>query len=128
MNEVLVGVNWLAVLVGFVASFLLGWLWYSPRVFGTKWATGVGVSLECDGVIPVFAMITQALGTLCLSWLIGITVAGNAFYTTALLLATIVLLVVSNGKYAQKGNAAIAIEASYILVMGIIMVACQWIL
>ena len=31
-------VNWLAVGVGTVAAFMVGWLWYSPLLFGKKWA------------------------------------------------------------------------------------------
>ena len=34
MGEITSGVNWLAVTVGAVAAFLLGWLWYSPKLFG----------------------------------------------------------------------------------------------
>ena len=35
MNELVDGVSWLAVGIGAFASFLLGWLWYSPTLFGT---------------------------------------------------------------------------------------------
>jgi hypothetical protein len=38
MEEITANVNWLAVIVGAVLSFVLGWLWYSPKLFGTKWA------------------------------------------------------------------------------------------
>jgi hypothetical protein len=125
MNELIEGVNWTAVLVGFVVSYLLGWFWYSPQLFGIKWAKGVGVSLEGDSVMPVFAMVTQAFGTFCLAWLVGITATNNALFTIILILTTIIFLIISNGKYAQKSNAAVAIEASYILVMGIVMIVCQ---
>src|SRR5215467_8048812 len=32
-------INWLAVIVAGIAYFLLGGLWYSKILFGTKWAT-----------------------------------------------------------------------------------------
>jgi len=32
-------VNWLAVLVASIAYFMLGGLWYSKALFGSKWAT-----------------------------------------------------------------------------------------
>lgn len=35
--NVTVNVNYLAILVASVASFLLGWLWHSPMVFGKMW-------------------------------------------------------------------------------------------
>jgi hypothetical protein len=36
MNELTYGVSWLAVGAGFVLSFILGWLWYSPKLFGKQ--------------------------------------------------------------------------------------------
>ena len=32
-------INWLAVIVASVAYFMIGGLWYSKMLFGTKWAT-----------------------------------------------------------------------------------------
>ncbi len=128
MNELSAGVSWAAVVAGFVLSFLLGWLWYSPRVFGRTWAQGVGVQMNDAGKLPAFAMVTQALGTFGLAWLFGITATKNALLTIILVLLTLILLIVSNGKYAQKSNVAVAIEAGYILAMGIIMFICQAVL
>ena len=34
MGELTTGVSWLAVIVGAVASFLLGWLWYMQNYSG----------------------------------------------------------------------------------------------
>ena len=125
MCELTADVNWIAVIVGFVLSFVLGWLWYSPKLFGKQWAEGVGVSLADGKEMPMCAMITQALGTFCLSWLFGITAGREALLTIVLILVTIILIVVSNGKFAKKSNAAIRIEATYILAMGVIMFLCQ---
>ena len=38
-------VSWIAVVVGTIVSFLVGWAWYSPKLFGKKWAEGSGVKL-----------------------------------------------------------------------------------
>ncbi|MEJ6500328.1 MAG: hypothetical protein QNL16_04010 [Rhodobacterales bacterium] len=38
MMEITSGVSWSGVVAGAVASFLLGWLWFSPMLFGKKWA------------------------------------------------------------------------------------------
>lgn len=118
-------VSWLAVLVGFVLSFMLGWLWYSPKMFGKPWAEGVGVDLADGSEMPVIAMATQALGTLCLAWFVGVTTANGALPVMLLTFAVLILLIVSNGKYAQKTNIAVAIEGSYIAAMGLIMLSCQ---
>jgi hypothetical protein len=127
MGELTHGVSWIAVIVGFVVSFLVGWLWYSPVLFGKKWAEGVGVELGGAGSMPAGAMITQVLATFGLAWLFGITAAKNALLTIILVLVTIILFIVSNGKYVKKSNAAVAIEALYILVMGVIMFIFQMI-
>lgn len=30
-------INWFAVIIASVSSFILGWLWYSPLLFGKAW-------------------------------------------------------------------------------------------
>ena len=35
MSEITTNVNWVAVVVGAVLAYLLGWLWYSPKLFGS---------------------------------------------------------------------------------------------
>jgi hypothetical protein len=39
-------INWIAVLVAAVASFLLGGLWYSPLLFGKAWQREAGLTDE----------------------------------------------------------------------------------
>ena len=128
MGELTQGVSWVAVIVSFVLAFLLGWLWYSPMLFGKKWASGVGISLDEGGPFPVFAMVSQAMATFGLAWLFGITAAGEALFTIVLILLTLILFIVSNGKFAQKSNTAVAIEGGFIFAMGVIMLICQAIL
>ena len=128
MNELSMGVNWTAVIVGFVLAFLLGWLWYSEKLFGPKWAAGVGVTISKDMPFPAAAMLTQALSTFGLSWLFGITAAKEHLLTICLIVVTIILFIVSNGKFAQKSNSAITIEAGYIFAMAVILFLAQAIL
>ncbi len=45
MSELTNGVSWAAVFAGAVVAFLVGWFWYSARLFGKGWAEGVGVEL-----------------------------------------------------------------------------------
>jgi hypothetical protein len=40
------GINYLAVLVATVLSFLLGWLWYSPLLFAKPWMAEMGFTKE----------------------------------------------------------------------------------
>ena len=64
MGEITNGVSWLAVIVGAVLSFLLGWQWYSPKLFGEKWAAGSGVKMGSGDQMPAGAMASQAIGLL----------------------------------------------------------------
>ena len=42
MLEALAAINWLAVVAATVALYVLGGLWYSPALFGSRWRAGVG--------------------------------------------------------------------------------------
>lgn len=125
MGEITANVNWIAVTAGFVLAFALGWLWYSPALFGLKWAQGVGVTFEDGSGPPAAAMITQAIGTFLLAWVIGITAVTDALLTAILIVLAIVFLVVAGGFFAHKSNYAIAVESSYVVAMAVIMIVCQ---
>ena len=38
--------NYVAILVATVMSFLIGWLWYSPLLFGKPWMEAMGLTQE----------------------------------------------------------------------------------
>ncbi len=128
MEEITANVNWIAVIAGFVLSFLLGWLWYSPKLFGTKWAEGVGVELGGAGGMPVAAMVTQAIATFLLAWLVGITAASDHLLTIILVIVAIAVFIYSGSKFANHSNYAANTQSGFIIVMGVIMIACQGIL
>ena len=128
MGELTIGVNWIAVIVGAVIAYILGWLWYSPKLFGTKWAEGVGVSLEEPTSPPLAPLITQAIGMFLFAWLVGVTAAHNALLTILLIIVTFIFLVAAAGLFAQKSCYAIGTEVGYIIAMAVIMITCQAIL
>ena len=39
-------INFLAVLVAALSSFVVGFVWYNPKVFGTIWMKEVGMTEE----------------------------------------------------------------------------------
>jgi hypothetical protein len=125
MNEITAGIDWIAVGVGTVAAFLLGWAWYSPMLFGKRWAEGVGLKLESAQAMPVAAMVAQLIATFLLAWVVGVTAAQNALATMILVMATIVLIVVANGLFAKKSGYAIAVESSFVAAMALVMVVVQ---
>ena len=57
MQEIIAGVSWAGVFVGAIAAFLVAWVWYSPKVFGTKWAEGSGVDIGEARDMPVGPLI-----------------------------------------------------------------------
>ena len=125
MGELTTGVSWLGVVIGAVASFMAGWLWYSPKLFGPKWAEGVGVEMGTAGEMPVAAMATQMVGLLLMSWFVGVTAASGALFTVILGTVAFTVLAYSGGLFAKKSNYACNVEAGYWIVALIIMIVCQ---
>ena len=123
MNELTMNVNWLAVGIGTVLSFMLGWLWYSPKVFGKKWAEGSGIELTDSSAMPVTPLIFQLLATFLLAWLIAITATQEALLTAILILLTVACFVATNSMFVKKSSTAIMIEVGFVLAMGIVMIA-----
>ena len=128
MEEITANVNWLAVIIGAILAYLLGWLWYSPALFGKTWAEGVGVALGSADQMPVGAMVMQAIGTLLLAWVVGVTAASNALMTFILIVLTIAVLVFAGGMFAKKSKAAVWIESGFVVAMTIVMFVVQAIL
>ena len=56
MGELTAGVNWLAVGISAVLSFGLGAVWFSPMLFGEKWAAGVGIEIGAGTAQPKAAL------------------------------------------------------------------------
>ena len=124
MDALLTDVNWLAVGLSGAVSFLVGWLWYSPKMFGVGWAEGVGVTLGGADRMPVAAMVSQLAGTLLMAWVIGVT-APLSMALTVLVVAMVLCLLVAAGHFVQKSRYAIATEAGFIVVMAVIMIGAQ---
>ena len=121
MQELTLNVNWLAVVVGFVLAFGLGFLWYSPKMFGKTWSEGVGAKAdETSGI--ALAMILQALGTFGFAWIVGITAASNHLLTIILITLAFAFLQAGTGKFSQHGGGAILAESGYTIAMAVIMI------
>lgn len=125
MGELMEGVNWLGVIVGAVISFLAGWLWYSPKLFGTKWAEGSHVKLGSANEMPVGAMIAQLVGLFLMSWLVGVTMANNAVWTAILATVAFAILAYSGSMFSQKTAYARVVDFGYWIVALVIMVIGQ---
>ena len=127
ITELTMNVNWLAVIVGAVLAYLLGWLWYSPVLFAKKWLEGIRIPVS-DNTPMMPAMITQAVGTFLLAWVIGITETTNSIFTAGLIALTIAVIIKANGLFSQKSKYAIMVEAGFIIAMVVVMVATHAVL
>jgi Protein of unknown function (DUF1761) len=102
-------VGWVSVIVGAVLSFLLGWLWYSPKLFGVKWAEGSGVKMDSAGKMPAEAMATQGIGLLMMSWFINVA-GGNAGLRALIAFG---VLAYSGHSFIGKSHYAKLVDAGY---------------
>lgn len=125
MAELTANVSWLGVIVGAIAAFLVGWLWYSEKLFGTRWAEGVGVELGSADQMPMGAMGAQALGLFLMSWFVGVTAANNALLTVILATVAFAVLAWSGGAFARKSVYSRNVEAGYWMAALAIMIVAQ---
>ncbi len=125
MSELTTGVSWLAIIIGAVVSFLAGWLWYSPMLFGPKWAKGVGVEMGTANDMPFAAMAAQFIGLLLMSWFVGVTAVSDALATVVLATLAFTVLAYSGGLFTKKSAYARNVDAGYWIVAMVIMIASQ---
>lgn len=128
MEELVIGVNWLAVIVGAVVAFVAGWAWYSPMLFGKPWAAGNKVELGSASSMPMGAMLTQAIGLLLVSWFVGVTVVHSNLMTLILAVIAFGVLNASGGLFIKKPNNVLLIDFTYLIVAAAIMFIVQAIL
>lgn len=126
--DVLSGINWLATGVGTVVAFLVGWAWYSPVLFGVKWAQGSRVDLNTADQMPVFAMVSQLVALLFLATVVGITALSDDIVTAVLAILAVATFNASGGAFVKKTSYAITVDFFYIVACGAVMIACQGLL
>jgi hypothetical protein len=125
MVEITANVNWLAVVVGAVVAFLVGWLWYSPMVFGKQWAAGNNIELGSASSMPVGAMVAQAIGLLLVSWFVGVTAVSSALLTFILAVIAFGVMQMSGGLFTKKPMNVVLIDFGYLIVAAVIMFLAQ---
>ena len=128
MEALITGVNWLAVGISTVLSFMLGGLWYSKMLFGKKWAEGKGIDTESGAGQPVPALVTQFVGTFLLAWIIALAMANNALSSAILIVITIAILLMAGSMFGGSNRAATIIEGGMLVTMAVIMISTNAIL
>ena len=125
MESEFANISWLAVIVGAIAAFLVGWLWYSPMLFGKNWAKGSGVEMGTADEMPKFAMVSQFTALLLLSTVVGITASFEALITAILAILAAATFALSGGAFVKKSSYALKTDFGYIIVAGNVMILCQ---
>ena len=75
MEALVTNVNWLAVGLSTIVSYLFASFWYSPTAFGGKWAAGLGFKDGAQGGFSMSALVCQFFSTLLLAWIISLAVS-----------------------------------------------------
>ncbi|HKU30200.1 DUF1761 domain-containing protein [Arthrobacter sp. NyZ413] len=118
--------NWLAILLAFVSSLVIGFIWYMPAVLGRRWMEAIGKTEEdlkkIDGGTRIWVpmIVAAALTSIVLAVLIGrLDVHGSlpaAFF--ALVVAVVFRAgghVIHNG-FAGKPSAVTVIDSGHDIV------------
>lgn len=129
MEKIFADIHWIAVLLSTLAVFMVGWAWYSEKVFGKWWRAGIGapaVSKEVfAGVHMVYGMLAQFFATALLAVIVSIMIISNLLWVLLLVALMLAGFVKANGFYAGKTKTAISIEVSYMLAMVILLYFIQ---
>lgn len=118
-------VNWLAILVGAVAWWLLGALWYSPVLFGKPWMRATGITAGDQGpgattyIVPLVANFVTTVVVAMLALATGSTTVGEGIVLGLLLgVGFAVALYAVEATFGQRPGPGVwfLITASYQLV------------
>lgn len=118
-------VNWLAVGVGTIAAFFLGFVVYSPIGFQRRWAEGTRIDPAPPEKMPVAAMGMQIMSLFLLALIIGITATTDSLGLAVLAILAVAAQAASVGTWAQKASFAISVDTGYALGAGILMIVAQ---
>ena len=104
---------------------MLGALWFSGKLFGEKWAEGIGIEIGPDHKQSVSALVSQFLGTLLLAWIVGLAVSGGSIASVVLITLAIFFLVLASNLMGDNTLYASMVEGGFVIAMTIIMTICN---
>ncbi|MCX8506715.1 MAG: DUF1761 domain-containing protein [Alphaproteobacteria bacterium] len=119
--------NYLAGIVSFILAFIIGGMWYSPKVFGKIWLASLGYDPKTRGVNPAVGFVIQIASTTLKVVLVGIVVFFSTHYMAWLIPLYIVthFLKDAAGMYwSGQGWRLIALSAGCELVVDIVIMLC----
>lgn len=128
-------INFLAVLVGTIAAFALGAIWYNTKVFGSIWQKEVGMSKEDAekgnvAMIMIFSFVFMFVMALGMAFLMGHSENGfdwksGLFHGLIIGIVFNAMGLAINAVYEMRSFRLWAINAFYqiisLIIMGIII-------
>lgn len=120
-------INWVAVIAGTFAAFLLGMVWFSPKMFGRVWSTG-SHNIQPPESPPIVAMVIQFLGTALLAVVVGMTETNQAIMTAIGAILAVALFVAGMDLFSQKSAKATLVDSGYVVAAGALMILAQGLL
>lgn len=64
-------INYWAVLLATASSMVVGSLWYTPKLFGTRWARLANVDMNRPGVSAVLPILATVIVSFVTAWVLG---------------------------------------------------------
>lgn len=84
-------INYWAVLLATLSTMLVGSIWYSPKVFGTRWAKLAGVDMNRPGASAVVPIIVTVFVSFASAWVLaGASAIAWHFYNGSFFWASVV--------------------------------------
>lgn len=121
------GVDWLAVVAGFVLAFGVGWFWYSPKGFYPAWSASAGVR-HAPGDPMGAAFGSLILGLVLYSVFVGVMVARGMTGPLILGIVAFIVMGYSNSAFKKLGAVSRSIDAGSWAASGALMLLAQWLI
>ncbi|HEY6202010.1 MAG TPA: DUF1761 domain-containing protein [Candidatus Limnocylindria bacterium] len=87
-------VNYLAVIVAAVAALVIGFVWYAPQVFGTRWMGYLGTTQAQLGQPGAMGIVVGVVASVVNAWVLALLALnlGGKTITDAVMLGILVWL------------------------------------
>lgn len=120
-------VNWVAVVVGALGAFVLGWFWYSPKGFYPAWSASAGVKhQQGDPMGAAFGSLVVGLSLYAV--FVGVMVARGMTGPLMLGILTFVIMGYSNNAFKKLGAVSRTVDAGSWAASGAVMLMAHWVL
>ena len=119
MEALVTNVNWLAVGLSTIISYLFASFWYSPTAFGSKWADGVGLKERAQEGFSFFAWFASSSPILLLAWINSLIVGNGSLVFIFLISLTIFFFVLTANLMSDNSNYSSLVEATFVFAISI---------